>query len=52
MSTPAPVAILVLLGVVLVIVGIFLAGNIVVVGLGVGAVAFGAFLQVWGQRKS
>jgi hypothetical protein len=52
MQTTTPVAILVLLGVVLVAIGLFLAGNILVIALGVAAVAFGAFLQVWGQRKS
>ena len=52
MQTTIPVGVLVLLGVVLVMLGLFAAGNIALVGLGVASVAFAGLLQVLGARRS
>jgi len=51
-QTTVPVAALVLIGILLVGLGLFAAGNIWVVVLGVASVAFAGVLQVWGQKKS
>jgi len=51
-QTTIPVATLVLIGALLVGLGLFAAGNIWVVVLGVASVAFAGVLQVWGQKKS
>jgi hypothetical protein len=52
MQTTVPVAALVFIGVLLVGLGLFAAGNIWIVVLGVASVAFAGVLQVWGQKKS
>ena len=52
MQTTIPVAALVLIGILLVGLGLFAAGNIWIVALGVASVAFAGLLQVWGARKS
>jgi hypothetical protein len=51
-QTTIPVGVLVLIGVLLVGLGVFAAGNMIMVGLGVGSVAFAGLLQVLGQRRS
>jgi hypothetical protein len=51
-QTTLPVAALVFIGLLLVGLGLFAAGNIWIVALGVASVAFAGVLQVWGARKS
>jgi hypothetical protein len=45
-------AALVVVGILLVVVGIFLAGNLPLIALGVVALIAGGFLQVWSQRRA
>ena len=52
MQTTIPVAVLVLIGVLLVGIGLFAAGNMIIVALGVASVAFAGLLQVLGARRS
>ena len=52
MSTSAPVATLVILGAVIAVVGLFVAGNIVVTAVGLVAVFAAGLLQVAEVRSS
>ena len=50
MSTSLPVLMLVVLGTVIVVLGLFAAGNIVVSAVGLVAIAFAGVLEVVGRR--
>jgi hypothetical protein len=50
-STSVPVAALTFLGVLIVVLGLFAAGNMAVVIVGLVAIAFAGVLQVFGQRR-
>ena len=50
MSTSLPVLMLVILGAVIAVLGLFAAGNIVVSAVGLVAIAFGGVLDVAGRK--
>ncbi len=50
MSTSLPVLMLVILGAIIAVLGLFAAGNIVVSAVGLVAIAFGGVLEVVGRR--
>ena len=52
MQVSIPVAALTFLGVLIAVIGLFVAGNIVVVVIGLVAVGFAGVLQVMGGRTS
>ena len=52
MAMSAPIIALVFIGLLLVALGLFAAGNIWIVALGIASVAFAGILQVMGQRRS
>lgn len=52
MSTTAPVAALTVLGILLVILGLFAAGNMIIVVVGLASIFGAGLLQVAGGRRS
>ncbi|HET7168704.1 MAG TPA: hypothetical protein VFI69_05835 [Candidatus Limnocylindrales bacterium] len=52
MSTSLPVLVLVFLGALIAILGLFAAGNIVVAAVGLIAIAVGGVLDVAGRRQA
>ncbi len=47
-----PVTVLTVLGILISVLGLFAAGNLVMVAIGLGAVAFAGVLAVLGTRRS